>query len=86
MLNIIRTNLENNICKFANVAGIIFLNPIVKTEKGNVEMIGRNGSLMEDINGDWVIHGTIHNLTDEDFMKVYEAALEKAREILRMSE
>ena len=81
-----RTDLERRLLDFAEVAIMIWFNTPVKTAIGTIDLIGAEGLCMQDINGDWVIHGTIHNLTDEDFIKVYDAACEKAKEILQMSE
>ena len=86
MLSIIRTDLETRLLNFAEEAVMIsFYNPI-KTAMGDIDLIGAGGYCMQDIDGDWVIHGTIKDLTDEDFVKVYEAALEKAKEILESAQ
>lgn len=81
-----RITLEILLLKFAESAIMISLNTPVKTDIGTIDLIGENGLCMQDIDGDWIIHGTIHDLTDEDFMKVYDSALEKAKELLEMCE
>ena len=80
-----RAELENKIKNFASTAGIIFLEPSVQTKIGNVEMIGEGGSCMEEIEGDWVVNGTITKLDNEDFNKIYHAVMETANRILSMA-
>ena len=79
-----RTELENKIKNFASTAGIIFLEPSVQTKIGNVEMIGEGGSCMEEIEGDWVVNGTIAKLDTEDFLKIHTAVMESAKRIMEM--
>ena len=80
-----RTETENRIKNLANVAGIIFLPQSVSTEKGKVEMIGRDGVCMQDIDGDWVVLGTISDLNDRDYEKVYNAVLDYAESIMQLA-
>lgn len=77
-----RTDLERRLLNFAEAAIMISFYTPIKTDIGAIDLIGAEGLCMEEIDGDWVIHGTIHDLTDEDFLKVYEAAIEKAKEIM----
>lgn len=80
-----RAELENKIKNFASTAGIIFLEPSVQTKIGNVEMIGEGGTCMEEIEGEWVINGTIPKLDTEDFLKIHSAVMDTAKRIMEMA-
>ena len=86
MLSIIRTNLEDKLLNFAKSAIMISFYTPIKTAMGDIDLIAENGTCMQDIDGDWIFRGSVHDLTDEDFMKVYDSALEKAKELLEMCE
>ena len=79
-----RTRKENEtlIKDFAEILGMVDINPTVDTHLGRVTMLDGDARLIEEVGKDWCIQGTLDQLTDEEFNQVYSAVRKDAAKVL----
>lgn len=77
---------EQKIKAYAWAAIIVDFVSAVKTNRGNVTMLDRQANMFEDQGGDWIYKGSLQDLDDKSFNKVWEAVRRNAREILESAE
>ena len=77
-----RAEKETLIKDYADVAAIVDISPKVNTHLGMVTMLDKEATLIEEVAGDWVIKGTLQQLTDQEFDKIFTAVQRDAAKVL----
>lgn len=77
-----REDNEQRIKDFAEISGIIDITPHIHTHLGRVTMLDSCANLIEEVGGDWCIQGTLQQLTDEEFDKIFKAVKRNAEKVL----
>ena len=77
-----RITKENLIKDYAEISGIVFINPNVSTHLGRITMLDGSANLIEECGGDWCIQGTLQQLTDEEFDQIYSAVRDDAKRVI----
>ena len=77
-----RTEKESLIRDYADVAVIVAIYPQVNTHLGQVTMLGKEATLIQEVAGDWCIQGTLQQLTDEEFDQIFSAVKRDAEKVL----
>jgi hypothetical protein len=77
-----RKHNENLIKNFSEVLGILDIHPHIHTHLGRITMLDGSAHLIENIAGDWVIKGTMDQLTDSEFDMLFTAVQDNAIKIL----
>jgi hypothetical protein len=73
---------ETLIKDYADVAAIVDIYPKVNTHLGRVTMLDKEATLIEEVAGDWVIKGTLQQLTDQEFDQIFTAVQRDAQKVL----
>lgn len=81
---------EEKITNFVAASGFIDLNPKIETHLGTIDLVcysyfKNKAYLAEEINKDWHYKGTLDQLTDEEFEKVFAAVRDFAEKVLAMA-
>ena len=58
-----RKELEFLIRDYAEISGIVSINPNVSTHLGRITMLDGSANLIEEVGGDWCIQGSLQQLT-----------------------
>ena len=69
-----RVSSEEFILQCAEILGIIDIYPHIHTSLGIISIIDSTGNLIEEKNSDWIIKGSINNLSDQDFLLIEQAS------------
>jgi len=77
-----RKELEFLIKDYAEISGIVSINPNVSTHLGRITMLDGSANLIEECGGDWCIQGTLQQLTDEEFDQIYSAVRNDAQRVI----
>ena len=77
-----RTEKESLIRDYADVAVIVAIYPQVNTHLGQVTMLDKEATLIQEVAGDWCIQGTLQQLTDEEFDQIFSAVKRDAEKVL----
>ena len=76
-----RKELEFLIKDYAEISGIVSINPNVSTHLGRITMLDGSANLIEECGGDWCIQGSLQQLTDEEFDQIYSAVRNDAKQV-----
>ena len=71
-MNTRETN-EALIKEFAQESGMVDINPSIDTHLGRITLLDDNARLIEEVDGNWCIQGTLDQLTDQEFNQVFSA-------------
>ena len=77
-----RAEKETLIRDYADIAAIVEISPKVNTHLGQVTMLDKEATLIEEVAGDWCIQGTLQQLTDEEFDQIFSAVQRDAEKVL----
>ena len=77
-----REDNEKKIKDYAEISGFIDITPHLHTHLGRITLLDSEANLIEEVGGDWCIQGTLHQLTDEEFNKVYSAVRKDAQRVM----
>lgn len=77
-----RITKENLIKDYAEISGIVSINPNVSTHLGRITMLDGSANLIEESGGDWCIQGILQQLTDEEFDQIYTAVRNDAQRVM----
>ena len=80
-MNTRQTN-ETLIKDFADILGMVDINPSVDTHLGRVTMLDGDARLIEEVGKDWCIQGTLDQLTDEEFNRIFTAVRHEAAKVM----
>lgn len=88
-----REECQEKVVAFVKAGSMIDLKPAIEIRGNKVDLLVPNGFgekatdvyLCEVVMKEWVIHGRLSELTDDEFGVVYDAARETARRILALS-
>lgn len=80
-MNTRQTN-ETLIKDFADILGMVDINPSVDTHLGRVTMLDGDARLIEEVGKDWCIQGTLDQLTDEEFNRIFTAVRQEAAKVM----
>ena len=80
-MNTRQTN-ETLIKDFADILGMVDINPSVDTHLGRVTMLDGDARLIEEVGKDWCIKGTLDQLTDEEFNRIFTAVRQEAAKVM----
>lgn len=64
---------EEAVRNLANFVTIIDIYPSVNTHLGEIDTIDQNAMCIQTIDNDWCPKGTLSDLTDEEFDKIFSA-------------
>lgn len=73
---------ETLIKDFAEILGMVDINPSVDTHLGRVTMLDGDAHLIEEVGKDWCIQGTLDQLTDEEFNQIFTAVRHEAAKVM----
>ena len=73
---------ETLIKDFAEIMGMVDINPTVDTHLGRVTMLDGDAHLIEEVGKDWYIQGTLDQLTDEEFNQIFTAVRHEAAKVM----
>lgn len=77
-----RITKENLIKDYAEISGIVSIDPNVSTHLGRITMLDGSANLIEEVGGDWCIQGSLQQLTDEEFDQIYTAVRNDAQRVM----
>ncbi len=77
-----RVEKESLIRDYADIAAIVEISPKVNTHLGQVTMLDKGATLIEEVGKDWCIIGQIQDLTDEEFDQIFSAVQRDASKVL----
>lgn len=78
-----RKEQEQKLKDFAQEGVIIEFNPAVKTHIGEIDMLDRNANCIQALDKEWIFLGTLADLTDEEFYKVFSSAQKFAERLTK---
>lgn len=77
-----RSEKESLIRDYADIAAIVEISPKVNTHLGQVTMLDKEATLINEVAGDWCIQGTLQQLTDEEFDQIFTAVQRDAKKVM----
>lgn len=77
-----RNEKENAIRAYTEAIGFVDINPHLNTHLGKVTMLDGDAHLIEEIDKDWCILGTLDQLTNQEFDQIYTAVQQNASRVL----
>ena len=77
-----RQEQETVVKNYAEAAVMIDFNPAIQTHIGTINMLDMNATPINVIGKDWIILGSISELTQAEFNLLFTAIREHARQVL----
>lgn len=77
-----RNEKEDAIRAYTEIIGFVDINPHLNTHLGRVTMLDGDAHLIEEIDKDWCIQGTLNQLTNQEFDQIYTAVQRDASRVL----